>query len=96
LYLWIEGNILLVVFYEGDKVEIGMDLDMYQMLDLCRDAKAKLRKKEFEVPEYAGFIFSPPLIGCRKKLSFSCDNDWLNLVNLWDYVVHHIPIYMLT
>ncbi|KAJ8446115.1 hypothetical protein Cgig2_000912 [Carnegiea gigantea] len=30
-----------------------MDLDIYQMLDMYRDAKAKLKENGFQVPEYA-------------------------------------------
>lgn len=92
----IEGHRVFAVCYEGNRVDIEMDLDMYQMLDLHRDAKDKLRENGLEVPEYAGFMCSPPPIGCRRKLPLSSDADWLNLVNLWECAAGDIPIYMLS
>ena len=86
---------MLAVFYEGNRVDIEMDLDMYQISDLYIDAKAKLRENGLEALEYAGFMFSPPLIGCRKKLPLSSHADWMNFANLWEYAAGDIPIYML-
>ncbi|KAJ8422526.1 hypothetical protein Cgig2_002555 [Carnegiea gigantea] len=39
----IEGIKVLAAVYEGNRVDKEIDLDMYQMLDLCMDAKAKLQ-----------------------------------------------------
>ena len=39
---------MLAVFFEGNRVNIEMDLDMYQILDMYRDAKAKIRENGFE------------------------------------------------
>ena len=51
---------MLAVFYEGNRVDREMDLDMYYMLDLYRDAKTKLRGNGFEVPELLGLCLVLP------------------------------------
>ncbi|KAJ8439682.1 hypothetical protein Cgig2_022210 [Carnegiea gigantea] len=63
------------------------------MIDLDRDAYVEGKKCEVDVFEYFGFVFCPP--GSKKKLPLESDEDWRNLVSIWEYDGGKIPIYML-
>ncbi|KAJ8452673.1 hypothetical protein Cgig2_005009 [Carnegiea gigantea] len=89
----IEGTKVLSVCFEGHRIFIkNIDLDMYQMLDLHRDAKRKFQQAGIEVPQYFGFMFCGPI--AKRKLPLDCDNDWLHLSTLWEKAKEPIPIYM--
>ncbi|KAJ8427534.1 hypothetical protein Cgig2_019953 [Carnegiea gigantea] len=67
--------------------------DRYQMIDLYRDAYVEGKKCGVDVPEYFGFVVCPP--GSKKKLPLESDEDWRNLVSIWEYDGGKIPIYMI-
>ena len=86
---------MLSVCFEGHRVFIkNVDFDMYQMLDLHRDAKRKFQQAGIEVSQYFGFMFYGP--GAKRKLPLDCDNDWLHLSTLWEKAKGPIPIYMVS
>ncbi|KAJ8433722.1 hypothetical protein Cgig2_004351 [Carnegiea gigantea] len=62
------------------------------MIDLHRDAYIEGKKCGVDVPEYFGFAFCPP--GSKKKLPSESDEDWRNLVSIWEYDGGKISIYM--
>ncbi|KAJ8432097.1 hypothetical protein Cgig2_001178 [Carnegiea gigantea] len=41
-------------------------------------------------------MFSPPPFGCGRDLPLGSNDDWLNLVNLWDHATDDITMYMLS
>ena len=85
---------MLAVYYEGAMFAISnVDLDRYQMIDLHQDVYVEGRKCGVDVPEYVGFVFCPP--GSNRKLPLESDEDWRNLVSLWECNDGKIPIYML-
>ena len=51
---------MFVVLYEDNRVDIEMDLGMYQMLDLYKHAKAKLRENGFECLNILGLCLIIP------------------------------------
>ncbi|KAJ8446093.1 hypothetical protein Cgig2_017595 [Carnegiea gigantea] len=74
----IEGTKVLSVCYEGRRIFIkNVNLDKYQILDLHRDAKRKIRKAWIELPEYFGFMHYGP--GSKRKLLLESGNDWVHL-----------------
>ncbi|KAJ8438285.1 hypothetical protein Cgig2_003748 [Carnegiea gigantea] len=90
----VEEDRVLAIYYEGAMFATSnVNLDRYQMIDLHQDAYVEGRKCGVDVPEYFEFVFCPP--GSPKKLPLQSDEDWRNLVSLWEYDGGKIPIYML-
>ncbi|KAJ8431021.1 hypothetical protein Cgig2_003836 [Carnegiea gigantea] len=93
-YSGVEEDRVLAVYYEGAMFAISnVDLDRYQMIELHRDVYVEGRKCGVDVPEYVGFVFCPS--GSNRKLPLESDEDWRNLVSLWECNDGKIPIYML-
>ena len=82
------------VCYEGRRIFIkNVNLDKYQMSDLHRDTKRKIKKVGIELPEYFGFMYCGTR--SKRKLLLESDNDWVHLSSLWKKAKEWIPIFML-
>jgi len=74
---------VLVVEYKECKIYIyPVELDKYQMKDLCRDVKNKILRARLGPPKNFSFTFESPTP--KRMHPLKSDHDWTYLGSVWE------------